>query len=351
MSLFPGQLLYQRYQIQVLLGQGGMGSVYRATDTVMQRVVAIKERTPDPNATPQGLAEAHAQFQREAQILGALSHPNLPHVYDFFNANGNEYVTMEFIAGQNLHDAVTQNGAINEGAVRAWADQILDALIYLHEHKPTGIIHRDIKPANIILKSDGKVTLVDFGLVKLLDPNNPNTVTAMRAMGTPEYAPLEQFSPGMHTDARSDIYSLGATLYHLLTGRAPLDVPKRLLNPQQQPTIRAVNPKISAQTESVAEKAMEVQPQARWASAREMKTALLQYRVTAQTPTLPLSNAPQTQTAVALRVCPNCRTQNDAREIYCQTCAHKLGGERFCAECGTAALPAAGFCVECGWGL
>ncbi len=268
MPLTPGQLLHQRYQIHSLLGQGGMGSVYRATDTVMQRVVAIKERTPDSNATPQGLAQARAQFEREARILGALAHPNLPHVYDFFNVNGNEYVVMEFIEGQNLLEAVQQHGAINEGAVRAWAEQILDALIYLHERN---IIHRDIKPANIILKSDGKVALVDFGLVKLFDPTDPRTMTAMRGLGTAEYAPLEQFSPGMHTDARSDIYSLGATLYHLLTGRAPLDVPRRLLNPNQQPTIRALNLKISTTMETAVEKAMEVQPQGRWQSAREMR--------------------------------------------------------------------------------
>lgn len=352
-----GQFLSQRYQIHALLGQGGMGSVYRATDTVMQRVVAIKERTPDANATPQGLAQARLQFQREAQILGALSHPNLPHVYDFFTANGNEYVVMEFIAGQNLFEAVQQNGAINEGAVRAWTEQILDALIYLHERSngsSFGIIHRDIKPANIILKNDGKVVLVDFGLVKLVDPNNPNTTTAMRGMGTPEYAPLEQFSPGMHTDARSDIYSFGATLYHLLSGRAPLDVPRRLLNPQQQPALRAANPKISAAMETIVEKAIEIQPQARWQTAREMQNQIAQLK---RAPSASLPTAPQTSLAPATlpmqntRACPHCGQPNLSSEIYCQSCAHKLGVERFCADCGTAALPAASYCVECGRAL
>jgi len=354
MPLVPGQLLHQRYQIHALLGQGGMGSVYRATDTVMQRVVAIKERTSDANATPQGLQQAHAQFQREAQILGALAHPNLPHVYDFFNANGNEYVVMEFIAGQNLYDAVTASGAINEGAVRAWAEQILDALTYLHERSngsSFGIIHRDIKPANIILKSDGKVVLVDFGLVKLIDLNNPNTFTAMRGMGTPEYAPLEQFSPGMHTDARSDIYSFGATLYHLLAGRAPLDVPRRLLNPQQQPTLRALNPKISSVMEIAVEKAMEIQPQARWQTAREMQNQIAQLKRAPSTPPpMPAqtSLAPTTLPMQNTRACPQCGQPNPSGEIYCQFCAHKLGVERFCADCGTAALPGGTFCIDCG---
>lgn len=232
MPLNLGQVLQGRYVIQALLGQGGMGSVYRAHDQTLNRAVAVKERVPDPNASPQGLAQARLQFQREAQVLAALSHPNLPHTYDYFSFGGNEYVVMELIEGQALDQIVQQRGAIGEGAVRAWAAQVLDALMYIHSRN---VIHRDIKPANFILKPDGKVVLVDFGLVKLYDPNNPYTITAMRGMGTPEYAPLEQFSPGMHTDARSDIYSFGATLYHRLSGRTLLDVPRRLLNPPRSP--------------------------------------------------------------------------------------------------------------------
>ncbi len=341
MSLSPNQFLHQRYQIHSLLGQGGMGSVFRATDMVMNRIVAIKERTPDPNATAQGLAQARAQFQREAQILGALSHPNLPHIYDFFTANGNEYVVMEFIEGQNLAEVVAQHGAINEGAVRAWAEQILDALAYIHERN---IIHRDIKPANIIVQKDGKVVLVDFGLVKLFDPNDPRTMTVMRGMGTPEYAPLEQFSAGMHTDARSDLYAFGATLYHVLSSRAPLDVPKRLLNPHQQQTLRALNPKISAAMEAVVDKAMQVQPQARWQSAREMKE---QIKGLAR-PTLGLNQTTTRAAVTTFLTCPNCNYQNVPDEIYCQSCAQKLGVARYCADCGTAALKDATVCVECG---
>jgi len=273
MPLQPGQILNNRYQIVSLLGQGGMGSVYRAFDQTLNRAVAIKERVPDPNATPQGLAQTRAQFQREAQVLANLHHDNLPRVTDYFSFNGNEYLVMDLIEGLGLDQVAQQHGAIGEGAVRAWMNQVLDALTYIHSHQPP-IIHRDIKPANIILKPDGKVALVDFGLVKLLDPNNPRTLSAMRAMGTPEYAPIEQFSPGMHTDARSDIYSLGATMYHLLSGRAPLDVPHRLVDPTQMPNLRALNPKISAQTEAVVQRALEIQPQNRFASAAEMKQAL-----------------------------------------------------------------------------
>ena len=269
--LNSGTLLQNRYLIQAPLGQGGMGSVYRAFDQTMNRVVAIKEYIPDPNAASQAIAQARQQFQREAQVLGALTHPSLPHTYDFFTSGGNEYVVMELIEGQPLDQIIAQHGAINEGAVRAWANQVLDALIYIHSRN---VIHRDIKPANIILKPDGKVVLVDFGLVKLVDPNNPYTATAMRGLGTAGYAPLEQFSAGMHTDARSDIYTLGATLYHLLSGQMPVDVPQRVADPNALPSLRAVNPNISPVMDAVVQKAMSVRAAERYQSAAEMRQAL-----------------------------------------------------------------------------
>jgi serine/threonine-protein kinase len=280
--LTPGQKLQNRYEIIAPLGAGGMGAVYRAKDLNMNRVVAVKEHLPDPNASPQTLAQARAQFQREAQILGALSHANLAHVYDFFSFGANEYIVMELIEGQSLEQIVQQYGAVNEGAVRAWALQVLDALNYVHAQN---VIHRDIKPANIILKPDGKVVLVDFGLVKLIDPNNPYTMTALRGMGTAGYAPIEQYAVGVgHTDARSDIYSLGATLYRLLTAREPVEVHQRLLNPTALPTPRVVNSKISQQAEMVVLKAMEVYPQNRFQSAVEMRQALLASTAPAQQP-------------------------------------------------------------------
>ena len=280
--LTPGQKLQNRYEIIAPLGAGGMGAVYRAKDLNMNRVVAVKEHLPDPNASPQTLAQARAQFQREAQILGALSHANLANVYDFFSFGANEYIVMELIEGQSLEQIVQQYGSVNEGAVRAWALQVLDALNYVHAQN---VIHRDIKPANIILKPDGKVVLVDFGLVKLIDPNNPYTMTALRGMGTAGYAPIEQYAVGVgHTDARSDIYSLGATLYRLLTAREPVEVHQRLLNPTALPTPRVVNSKISQQAEMVVLKAMEVYPQNRFQSAVEMRQALLASTAPAQQP-------------------------------------------------------------------
>ena len=152
-----------------------------------------------------------------------------------------------------------------------WADQVLDALDYLHS-QPRPIIHRDIKPGNIILTPQGKVKLVDFGLVKLYDPTNPRTATAMKGMGTPEYTPLEQYAGGAgHTDARSDIYALGATLYHLLTGVTPVNAPQRSLNPASLIAPRQLVPALSATAEAAVLKAMAVHPDQRFQSAREMR--------------------------------------------------------------------------------
>ena len=272
MPLQPGQFLNNRYQIVGLLGQGGMGSVYRAYDQTLSRNVALKERHPDPNATPAALAQARTQFEREAKVLANLTHHNLPRVTDYFSFGGNEYLVMDFVEGQSLDKIAQQRGALPEATVLAWANQLLDALEYIHAR---GIIHRDIKPQNIILTPDGRVMLVDFGLVKLLDPNDPRTLTALRGMGTPEYAPLEQYATGVgHTDARSDLYSLGATLYALLTGRAPVEVHQRLLNPATLPAPRALNPNISVQTEQVVLKALEVYPQNRFQNAAEMRQGL-----------------------------------------------------------------------------
>jgi len=294
MSLIPGQLLNNRYQIVALLGQGGMGSVYRAYDQTLSRYVAIKERTPDPTATPQTLAQARVQFLREAQVLANLNHPNLPRVTDYFSFGASDFLVMDFVDGTNLDALVRQRGAQAEATVLAGANQLLDALEYIHAR---GVIHRDLKPLNIILTPDGRVMLVDFGLVKVLDPNNPYTATALRGMGTAGYAPIEQYGTGaQHTDARTDLYALGATLYFLLTAREPTEVHQRVVNPAVLLAPRVLNANISAQTESVVLRAMEVQPQNRYASAGEMKQAL-NARVVPRTAPMPPPIAPHQPSA------------------------------------------------------
>jgi serine/threonine protein kinase len=208
----------------------------------------------------------------------------LPRVTDYFSFGASDFLVMDFVEGVNLQTLVQQRGAQAEATVIAWANQLLDALASIHAR---GVIHRDIKPLNIILTPDGRVMLVDFGLVKVLDPNNPYTAAHIRGMGTAGYAPIEQYATSTeHTDARTDLYALGATMYFLLTARVPIEVHQRVVNPATLLAPRALNANISAQTESVILRAMQVQPQNRYASAGEMKQAM-NARATALTYPMP----------------------------------------------------------------
>jgi serine/threonine-protein kinase len=344
MPSLNGQILQSRYCILRQLGQGGMAAVYMAEDLRLTgRMCAIKENTPDPHASPEALAQLRRQFQAEASILGNLDHPNLPKVSDFFSDSGNEYIVMEYVEGEDLAHALAQHGGpLPEKPVLIWTDQVLDALEYLHSQRPSPIIHRDIKPGNIILTPQGKIKLVDFGLVKLLDPNDPRTATVMKGMGTPEYAPLEQYVSGAgHTDARSDVYSLGATLYHLLTNVAPPDVHQRLLDPTALALQRRLKVTVSPLTETAVMRAIEIMPQARFQTAREFRSALTAARTASQPPMTP---APRPSTAT----CPACGHANAPEEIYCQECSRPLGRGPVCRVCGSATPQHARYCPKCG---
>lgn len=281
MSLTAGQILQGNYRIMGPLGHGGMGAVYLAEHTRLAgRRFAIKENIPEPNADPQTLAELRNQFYVEAKTLAALDHPNLPKVSDFFTVGDNEYLVMDFVEGETLQQVFDRHAQqfrapLPEKSVLGWADQVLDALTYLHGQRPSPIVHRDIKPGNIILTPTGVVKLVDFGLVKLVGQGSQDTALALRGLGTPAYTALEQY-PGSegHTDARTDIYALGATLYHLLTGSPPANVRDRLLNPKVLEKPRRLNPNLSANTEAAILKAIEVHPSQRFQSASQMRSAL-----------------------------------------------------------------------------
>ena len=272
MDLNPDQILNNRYHILGPLGTGGMGTVYHAHDPVLNREVAIKQLQTDP-ITGEAPEQIQQQFLREARSLAALHHPNLPRVTDYFTADSQHYLVMDYIAGQSLHDLVrTTPHGLRETQVLAWADQLLSALEYIHQH---GLVHRDIKPSNIRLTVDGRVFLVDFGLVKLRDAANPHTLSLIRGVGTPEYAPPEQYDASTaHTDERSDIYALGATLYHLLSGRAPTSVSVRMSEPAQFQAPRVHNTSISPDVERVILRAMEIERAKRFANATDMRRAL-----------------------------------------------------------------------------
>lgn len=270
--------LADRYEVVSVLGCGAMGAVYLAEDTRLQgRRCAIKENRPDTANAPEVLSRIREQFLAEASVLARLDHPGLPKVSDYFIENEREYLVMDYVEGEDLDSMLQRHQApLDEGPVLNWADQVLDALAYLHNQRPQPIIHRDIKPANLRVNLQNNVKLVDFGLVKLLDTSNPETKLELRGLGTPAYAPLEQFaSSDDHTDNRTDIYALGATLYHLLTNLYPPDVHQRLLDPTILPDPRSLAPAISENTARGIFKAMAIHPNERFQTAEEMRQALL----------------------------------------------------------------------------
>jgi len=266
--LAPGTVLRGRYKIIAPVGQGGMGAVYRAEDLRLEgRICAIKEVCPDPDATPEALAQSREQFHREASTLARLDHPNLPKVSDTFTEGGREYLVMDFVGGRDLRHLMEekrrQSQFLAERKVLQWADQLCDALEYLHSQNPP-VLHRDIKPANVKLTPGALIKLVDFGLVKLLATDDTRTITILQGRGTVAYTPLEQYGGDTgHTDARSDIYSLGATLYHLLTNQPPADAKQRFLNPDALVPPRAVNPHLSPATEHAILTAVGMHPDQR----------------------------------------------------------------------------------------
>ena len=278
-TLSIGTVLRERYMITDLVGQGGMGAVYRADDLRLAgRVCAVKEVLPELISVPGMEEQAYQQFYREASTLARLDHPNLPKVSDFFQEAGRAYLVMDFVAGPDLRqlieDARRRDAFLEEAEVIGWMDQLCDALTYLHTQEPP-VLHRDIKPSNIKLTPRGLVKLVDFGLVKLLQPDETRTVTVVQGRGTVAYTPLEQYGGDTgHTDARSDIYALGATLYHLLTGQAPADAKQRFLKPGSLIPPRDINPHISPHVERAILAAMAQHPDDRPASVEVLRQML-----------------------------------------------------------------------------
>jgi eukaryotic-like serine/threonine-protein kinase len=263
-----GQVLQGRYHVVAVLGQGGMGAVYRAFDDRLNADCVVKEMLITPETLAHA-ADAAEQFKREAAVLAMLRHPNLPRVIDHFSERDSNYLVMDFIEGRNLHKMISAQG-MPEAVVLTYAKQLLDVLEYIHAH---GVVHRDIKPANIIIRSDGQAVLVDFGLVKLFTTTGSNTTkTFLRGVGTPEYAPPEQHTGG--TDQRSDLYSLGGTLYQGLTGRAPVNAIDRASG-LNMPGIREINPTVTARTEQVVLKAMSLHRDKRYPDAATMRSELM----------------------------------------------------------------------------
>jgi serine/threonine protein kinase len=273
-------ILRDRYRIIETVGRGGMGSIYRAEDLRLSgRYCAIKEVQFDQNSTDEQQKQAREQFHREASVLARLDHPNLPKVSDYFEDLGRDFLVMDFVPGTDLRQKIEQvrgrGEFLPERIVLDWASQICDALSYLHSQEPP-VLHRDVKPANIKLTPEGVIKLVDFGLVKLMVPDDARTITVLQGRGTALYTPLEQYGGDTgHTDPRSDIYSLGATLYHLLTNKAPAEAKARFLRPAELTPPRAINPSISPRVEQAILWAMAMHPDDRPASIEVLREAVL----------------------------------------------------------------------------
>lgn len=276
--LKTGEVLRERYRICERIGQGGMGNIYLADDLRLAgRQCAIKEVEYDPSLPKKTLDEARAQFLREATVLARLDHPNLPKVSDFFSGERRDYLVMDYIPGKDLRTLVQEarqrRAFLDEQEVLGWTDQICEALTYLHEQEPP-ILHRDIKPSNLKLMPSGLIKLVDFGLVKVLVPDEI-TITIIQGQGTLLYTPLEQYGgDDSHTDARSDLFALGATLYHLLTNEPPVDARTRFLNPDSLVPPRQINPSLTLRTERAILWAMSIHPDERPASVASFRQFL-----------------------------------------------------------------------------
>ncbi len=299
MALQPGSILNGRYHILRLLGQGGMGAVYLAEDQNLgRRQVAVKENLDLTQA-------AQDQFQAEAVILARLRHPGLPQVSDhFILPSGAQYLVMEYVEGEDLDHILARRGPLPEPEALDWMAQVLESLQYMHTWVDpatghvTPVVHRDIKPANIKRTPSGRIMLVDFGIAKVMGAGG--TKSGARA-ASPGFSPLEQYTGG--TDVRSDVYSAGATLYCLLTGRVPPEAPDLAAGRAILAPLRSLAPGVSPATAASVERAMRPMMLDRYQSIRDLSAALL---------------------PGAWAACPQCAGLNRAGARFCQTCGRSL---------------------------
>ena len=255
-------ILQDRYEILELIKAGGMGSVYRAYDHRLTSICAVKELLSYYKKDVKQKAEARKRFKREARILANLNHPRLPHVSDYFVFDEKYYLIMDFIEGKDLEEILESEGSpgLPEEKIIRWTVQALEVLHYLHNQSPP-IIYRDIKPGNIMIEEMRGVILVDFGLARKLYQKGLTQTMG----GTLQYTPLEQLQG--KADIRSDIYSLGAAMHHLLTGVEPLPL-------TDFTSVRKINPQVSSELDRVIMKALKPDPKERFSSAKEMLKAL-----------------------------------------------------------------------------
>lgn len=269
--LRSGQILHEKYRIENKLNEGGMGQVYRVTHIRLKRAYALKALLVLSGDEEQQI-QFERQFELEAQTLAGLEHPGLTRVVDLFRENDVSYLIMELVEGVTLTDYVGNAlKPLTQEVVKKLAIQILDVLEYLHGSSPPVIV-RDIKPDNLMLRGDGRIKLLDFGLAKRLVLGE-KTQTIVRGMGTDCYAPMEQYGQGM-TDQRSDLFALGATLYFCLTGEPPPPVWQRVSVQEAMPDPSLVNPTVTSEFWAGLQHLLELDLESRPANVAEVRDLL-----------------------------------------------------------------------------
>jgi len=321
--LIAGILLNSRYEIVRKIGGGGMGAVYLAYDRNLGGIERAVKEMIQSTIEEEQQRKAIEDFKRESTILSTLDHPSIPTIYDYFFDEGESrfYLVMKYIGGGDLAARLrtTPGGRIDEKTITEWALQVADVLSYLHT-LPTTIVYRDLKPSNLMIdEKTGRIMLIDFGIARSIDQGREHGVTAVGTMG---YAPPELFSGNV--EPRSDIYSLGSTMFHLLTGADPQNNPLLIFDFQKNPRPRQINPQLSDQMERILMRCVEYNADARFSSAAEMQHILSQHLDNLKTGsvTYGVTEIPE---AVSLAY----------QNVFCGFCGQRIvATDLFCAFCG-----------------
>ncbi len=323
--LSEGTVLNGRYEIVRKIGGGGMGAVYLASDNNLGGVLRAVKEMVQAHIEEEQQEKAINDFKRESMILSSLDHVAIPTIYDYFydDKESRFYLVMKYISGGDLSSRLrsAQEGKIDEKSVSEWAIQIIDVLDYLH-NQPSTIVYRDLKPSNIMIDGNsGRAMLIDFGIARSINQKEEKGVTAVGTMG---YAPPELFSGNV--EPRSDIYSLGSTMFHLLTGADPQSNPLLIFDFQKNPRPRQINPQLSDQIERILMRSVEYSADARFKSAAEMREVLEDHlqklksgNVTYGVTEIPASVSLANQSVF----CGFCGQRIVATDLFCAFCGAK----------------------------
>jgi eukaryotic-like serine/threonine-protein kinase len=323
-ALSGGKVLNNRYEIVRRIGGGGMGAVYLAKDRNLGDAPRAVKEMIESHIDETQHEKAIADFKRESLLLTELEHSSIPTVYDYFYDDNSErfYLVMKFIPGADLASRLraTPQGRIDEPTVTEWGIQVADVLYYLHS-RPQPIIYRDLKPANLMIDSNNnRIMLIDFGIARWVNKKEKG-VTAVGTMG---YAPPELFSG--RADPRVDIYSLGATMFHLLTGADPQDNPLLIFDFTKNPRPRQINPQLSSEMESILMRAVEYKPEHRYQSGAALRDALSQH----------LDKLRSGQVSYGVPASQLGGETMAVSSVFCGFCGGRIAGDDvFCAHCGS----------------